>query len=158
MPYFLRQIRQSRWFDLPWLPIGELQGDSLRDLETADNTLSVFEVNSQHDKERVTVALAANRKYVSVFDYAVFDDTNFISLGIIAEPHEGTTPDAAVNQLHYNLRNLSLGGLSGLARVVSEVEHIRISENVVKARISEAIAAGTLSTDKLQPELLARIQ
>jgi len=140
------------------LPIGELQGDSLRDLETTDNTLSVYEVNNEHDKERVAVALAAHRKFVSVFDYAVFDDTNFASLGIIAEPHEGNTPDAAVNQLHYHLRNLTLGRLTGLARVVSEVEHIRIAPNVVKARISEAIAAGTLPTEKLEPELLARLQ
>ena len=158
MAYFLRQIRQSCWFDLPWLPIGELQGDSLLDLQTTDNTLSVCEVNSEHDKERVTVALAANGKFVSNFDYAVFDDTNFASLGIITEPHEGNTPDAVVNQLHYHLRNLTLGRLTGLARVVSEVEHIRIARHVVKTRISEAIAAGTLPAEKLEPELLERLQ
>ena len=106
----------------------------------------------------MTIALAANRDNVSVFDYAVFDDANFASLGIIAEPYEGTTPDIAVNQMHYHLRNLTLGGLTGLARVVSEVEHIRIAPNVVKSRISEAIASGTLPAEKLKPELLARIQ
>ena len=158
---FLRTIRQSRWYgypDLDWLPVGELQGDSLLDLRTTDNTLSVYAVNNEYDKERVTVALAANRKFIDVLDYAVFDDSDFASLGIIAEPYEGNTPDAAVNRLHYHLRNLTLGRLAGLAKVVSEVDHTRIARNVVKARISEAIAGGILPAEKLQSELLAALQ
>ena len=158
MAYFLRVIRQSHWFNLEWLPAGELQGDTLRDLQTSNNTLSVYEVRVEDDQERVAVALAANRRYLAVLDYAIFDDSNFNSIGIIAEPREGETPDAVVNQRRYNLMNLTIGRLAYLAQEVSRGTHSRIPEKVVKFRISEGIETGMISREKLQPELLQGLQ
>ena len=161
MANFLRQIRQARWLkypDLQWLPPGELQGDSFLDLQTTSNTLSVYAINGDTDKDRVTSALAANRDNASTFDYAVFDDAGFAALGIVAEPYEGTTLDVGVNQMHYHLINLTVGGLTGLARLVSEVEHFRIMPKQVASLVRATVAAGNVPVAKLKPDLRASIQ
>ena len=81
MPQLLRgNLRQTRWFvnpDIPWLAPGDLQGDSLVDLITEDNALSVYEVRNNVEEERVSVALAATRDRPAKYDYAVFEEERF---------------------------------------------------------------------------------
>ena len=161
MAHFLRVTKQTRWYqypDVPWLAIGELQGDALRDLETSDGILSVYEVSGEDEQERVAVALAAHRKYLDVVDYAIFDDSNFNSIGIVVESFEGLTPDGEVNQRHYNLKNLTIRRVSSLAEEISMGTHSRILRNLVKSRINQGIASGRISWEKLQPELLQGLQ
>jgi hypothetical protein len=159
--HFLRVIRQARWLqhpDLEWLPPGELQGDALRDLETTDNTLSVYEIKSEAEVAPVTLALAANRDNVAVLDYAIFDDAEFASLGIVAEQREGATPDAAVNAQHYNLRNLTVGQFAGLAYVISRGNHERLPRRQIKTLLTEAVTAGILNRHRMKPQLLRELQ
>ncbi len=157
MTYFLRVIRQTRWLkypDLDWLPVGGLQGDALGDLQTTGNALSIFKVESETDKERVVIGLAANRDNLANLDYAVFEDSLFNTLGIAAEQREGATPDIQVNNLHYELRNLTVGQVAQLAQVVSTGEHGRISRKQVKSQLQAAISAGTVDRGRLKPQLL----
>lgn len=157
MTYFLRVIRQTRWLkypDLEWLPDGELQGDALGDLQTTDSALSVFKVESETDKERVVIGLAANRDNPANLDYAIFEDSEFTSLGIAAEQREGATPDMEVNKLHFELRNLTVGRLAKLAQVVSMGKHDRIPRKLIKSRLQAALRAGTLNSERLKSQML----
>ena len=69
MSFFLRKIRKAKWYKDEkdtWLADGELQADSLVDLKTDDNALSVWYI--EHDKsnlKRVIAALGANTKKIS---------------------------------------------------------------------------------------------
>ncbi len=160
MARFLRQVSQRRWYkypDLDWLPAGELQGDALCDLRTTDNALSVFELKTEADKERVAIALAATRDGLDVFDYAVFDGSGLASLGIIADQTEGETPDIDVNKLHYDLRNLTVTRLASLAQVLSRGEFARIPVKDVKSKLKEALNAGTLDSARFNGKLLPRL-
>ncbi len=81
----MRVVRQARWYKYPeldWLPDGGLQADALGDLQTSGNALSVYRVENETDRERVIVALAANRDNLANLDYAIFDDAGLASIGI----------------------------------------------------------------------------
>lgn len=161
MPYYLRSIRQRRWFqhpDIPWLPQGELQGDALLDLQPKDNSLSIYEVRNEAEERRVAVALAANRDNLDVFDYAIFEGTQFPTIGVNVVPCEGETPDAEVNSFHHDLRQLTVHGLVGLAEVISTGKQNRIPRKTLKSRLVEAIKAGTLHKDKMKTGLLSKLQ
>jgi len=158
---FLRIIRQARWFaypDIPWLAPGELQADALSDLRTEGNSLSVWLVGSDPDERRIVVALAANRERLDVFDYVVFEDTRLVGLGVHIAPVDADTPDAAVNQFHRELRNLTVRQLAELAVVVSVGRRQRTLPKSVKSRLIEALQAGTLNRGKLNPKLLAELE
>ena len=153
MRQFLRSIRQGRWYRYPvvdWLDDGELQGDALSDIRTQDCRLSVYRVTSDADRQRVAVALAATRNEFSNMDYAVFVDSDLDALGITVQPTEGDTPDEAVNELHYELGNLTVKRLALLAKIVSVGEHRRIRQKQIKVLLQEAARSGRLDMARVK--------
>ena len=161
MTRFLRITRQARWLkhpDLEWLSQGELQSDALGDLQTRDNALSVYRVDGKKDAERVVVALAANRDNLANLDYAIFEDVDVASIDIEISQNEGETPDAEVNELHYDLANLTARRLVQLAQVISLGEHSRMPKKTVQVRLRRALLAGYLDKVRLKPHLLRSIQ
>ena len=69
MPLFLRIIRKAKWYkneQVPWLPEGELQADTLTDLSTKSNELSVWHIEDDRSNlEQVVTALAAGRDHLN---------------------------------------------------------------------------------------------
>ena len=157
MSSFLRLIRGGRWLKFPdvdWLQDGELQGDAFSDLQTSGGKLSIFKVDDETDKQRVVIALAANRDDVDVLDYAVFEDSNLASQGIVPDIQEGETPDKEANQLHYELRNMTVTRLAQLAEVVAAGEHKRILKKQIKSWLQKAVTTGDLNKTKMKRGLL----
>ena len=147
MSKFLRVIRQGKWHRYPevdWLEIGDLKGDALSDIQTQDGKLSVYLVDSEVDRRRVVVALAATRENVSNIDYAVFENARLVLLGIMVDQSPGKMPDQTVNGMHYELGRLTTKRLTQLADVVSAGEHKRILKKRIKELLKEAIDAGRL--------------
>ena len=156
----MRMTRQARWLKYPglnWLPQNEIQGDALRDLQSEDNRLSVYRVESKEDTERVVIALAANRDNLANMDYAVFDEAMLMSIDMTIAQQAGETPDEKVNKLHYDLKNLTVGRLAQLAAVVSAGEHERIPRKDIRDRLRRAVRTGTLDRGSLKPQLLETI-
>ena len=161
MASFLRVTRQARWLkypDISWLPRNEIQGDTLRDLQTDDNSLSVFRVESDQDTERVVTALAANRDNLANLDYAVFDDATLKSIGVNVAQRSGETPDREVNKLHYNLTNLTVTRLARLAAVVAAGQHERTPRKMIKGRLQRAVNKGSLDRHRLKSQLLQKLK
>jgi hypothetical protein len=80
VPLLLRGIRKRRWStdttdkSISWLSNGEIQSDALGDLNTSNNTLSVWYVeDDQSNLDQVITALASNRDAISNLDYVLFD-------------------------------------------------------------------------------------
>ena len=77
MSFILRKIRKGRWHGsdvLKWLPANELPADSLVDLATKDNQLSIYIVEGDRSNlDRIIAALSANCDFISNFDYALLD-------------------------------------------------------------------------------------
>lgn len=161
MPRFLRTIRQGRWLKYPsidWLQDGELQGDALSDLATEGGKLSVYRVSDENDLKRVVTALAANRGFLGNVDYAVFEDTDFVDLGIEANLESGKTPDMEVNQLHYDLCNLTVKRLADLAEIVSAGERKRVQRKEVLGWLQVAYAQGHFDETKIEPRILEALK
>lgn len=155
MKEFLRTTRRSRWYKYPlvdWLDEGELQGDALSDVKTCGGKLSVFSVANDADIQRVAVALAANREDFSNMDYAVFGDSSLRALGITVQHTEGDTPDESVNELHYELGNLTVERLALLTEIVSAGEHKRILQKQIKELLSEAAQCRQLDEKRIKYE------
>ena len=161
MRYFLRTIRQGRWLKYPsidWLQDSELQGDALRDLETEGGKLSVYRVSDEDDLKRVVTALAANRGFLGNVDYAVFEDTHFANLGIALELQSGTTPDIRVNQLHYDLCNLTVRRLASLAEIISVGKCNRVQKKMILDWLRAAYARGHFDEAKIEPKILEALK
>ena len=161
MSLFLRVVRQGRWLrfpDIPWLPVDELQADALSDLTTEKNGLSVYRVEGDGDRQRIIIALAATRDKPGNLDYVIFDDANMLALGITPEYREGETPDQSANKLHWELRNLTVNHLSGLATILAAGEHERVQKKVIKARLRGALRSSLLERRTMKRSLLDALE
>ena len=158
MAEFLRVVRQARWFRLDWLPSDELQADAFSDLQTRDNKLSVYRLDSDADVQLVIVALAATREQLDNLDYVVFNDSGLGSLSIDLFQETGETPSDRANNLHWELRHLTNTRLLGLAQLLSESHHDRISKKQVQLWLKDALRAGVLDESKMKNTLLAKLK
>ena len=157
----MRVTRQGRWLkypDLDWLQPNEIQSDALLDLQTKGNRLSVYKIEDAEDAKQIAIALASNRDYPDNLDYAVFDDTTLVSTGIAISQQDGDTPHYKVNELHYDVSNLTVERLTVLAHAISKGAHVRVLRKVIEAEIQEAMRAGVLDEDKMKPKLLQKIR
>ena len=154
---FLRVTRRSRWFNLDWVPEGEVQGDALSDLMTRGNCLSLYEIRHQSDIIRVAVAFAATRDFVANVDYVLLDRGALTSLGLRICKSAGGTPDQGVNSMHHDIVFLSSRKLSDLASVMSQLQHTRIREKQVLTGIREGVLSGMLDRHAMKDRLVQKI-
>ncbi|MXX21344.1 MAG: hypothetical protein F4W68_03665 [Cenarchaeum sp. SB0661_bin_35] len=155
MKEFLRTTRQGRWYIYPevdWLDEYELQSDTLSDIMTKNGRLSVFSVSNHADKQRVAVALAANRENITNMDYAVFDESCLRPLGITVQQTKGETPDEYANKLHYELGDLTVERLALLTKIAYTGKHERIRQKHIKELLSEAARSRQLDENRIKHE------
>ena len=161
MTQYLRLVRQRRWAtfpDIEWIAPEETQADALLDLQTRNNRLSVFRVDSDNDIQRVVVALAASRDHVANIDYAVFDDDELIAQGIGITQTVGETPDKTANMLHHDIHNLTVRQIELLARTIALADHTRIHRRDIQTMLRDALQSGDLEPDVVRPGVLTRIR
>jgi hypothetical protein len=124
VPLVLRGIRFNRWYknpvqDFPWLPPGELPGDSLGDIAPQRCMLSVYLIENDHSNLwRVIAALAANQTSPSHFGFAVIDLQVLNDMGFKLSDQPGDTADDAVNSWHRDIVELSDTRLLALAQAI----------------------------------------
>jgi len=162
VPLFLRIIRKAKWYkneQVPWLPEGELQADTLTDLSTKSNELSVWHIEDDRSNlEQVVTALAAGRDNIASLDYALFDQQTLLAINIKIKETKGGSPDEKVNSWHRDLVELSATKLMALAKVIqTEAVKGRILPKDIIRLIKQAIASGQIERAKLKPGIVAKI-
>lgn len=161
MPAFLRAIKKARWHAKPewdgWRD-GDIQGDALLDFRTQDNALSVFRVDDGTEIGRIVTALAATKANVSHLDYVVFDDAALASYGVHTVQIDGKTPDSEVNQIHYDVINLTVLKLVRVAQTVSWFKRERVPRIEVKAKLREALENQWLDSERVDSRLLDQLR
>lgn len=164
MPYFLRVIRKPRWYlerALAYLDTGQFPADPLADLNTQDNLLSVWHVeDDQSNLARIVTALAANRERLDKLDYALIDHLKVQELQMKVERSSGGTPDRIANDWHRDICELSALNLTDLAKAIlpERDKRHRVSAKEIQQRIREAIQSGRIDTDRLKPQLKAKLE
>ena len=160
MPFFLRKISIRRWDSLPWLPTGDLQADSLKDLKTENNCLSVWWVEDDlSNLDQVVAALAANCDDVANFDYSLFDQ-NLISVdNIEAKRIKGASLDENANSSwHRDLAEMSGFKLVRLAKsIFTGSTKKRILEKQVLKLIAKAVASGNIDKASLKEKVKEKV-
>ena len=63
-----------------------------KDLPTSDGVLSIWEIDEGFNPERISIALAATRRSLDVFDYVVFDGSKLSPPSFSIERKTGETP------------------------------------------------------------------
>jgi hypothetical protein len=160
MPLFLRSISNlTRWDtdkDLSELSINDLSADTITDLRTKDNKLSVYQVeDNRSNLDSIITAVAATREYLSHFDYLLFDPSIAEGLHILKEKTKGTTKDDSVNDCHWNLLVPSATKLMELAmELLKRAEKERRDATIVAKALDEASRAGRVKLgDRLREEV-----
>src|SRR5687768_8214903 len=107
----MRVVRRNRWYPeglQAWLRKGEPPADSLLDLQTEDNQLSVWLIDDgRSDVERIAVAIAATRQSLSPFDYRLVRLHAVTRLRLRLAQTPGNSADQEANHLwHRDLSRL----------------------------------------------------
>ena len=98
MPLLARMVRKPKWYknqNVPWLPKDKLQADSLVDLKTENNSLSVYHIKDDlSNLEQVITAHATTRQDISNLDYILFNPELLPKLNIAIKHTKGKTKSA----------------------------------------------------------------
>lgn len=158
MGLLLRTVRHSRWLKdsaRPWLERGDVPADSLADLPTTDQTLSVWSIESDRaNLERVVRAVAVGKQKLDHSGWVLFDSAILEPLGIGLVEVEGRSKDKGANSWHRDLVDLSGLKLVGLARGILLNGECGV---VLKKRMAALILAG-IEANHLPPDTLKRLQ
>lgn len=149
MAYLLRKIRKIRWTqEIDWLLDEDLQADTLGDLGTTSNELSVYHVDhNKNNLRRIISALAVNTKEYSNVDFALFDENLIAELGIKMKKSKGELADEQVNQWHSDLYELTASKLLELAKSIKK-------NSIIERKMPKEVLA--LVADSLQNDFLDR--
>ena len=155
MPFILRKIRKARWHGsdvLDWLLPNDVQADSLLDLSTKDNQLSVYIVDDDRfNLDRILAALAGNCDFISNIDYALIPAEVLTRIEIKTAETKGETSDEEVNIAHKDLIELSAFQILELAKSISATgERARLTAKKVAELIERSIAEGFIDQTRLK--------
>ena len=159
MARFLRVVRQGRWSRPTWkasIP-QQWQADALGDLATQGNALSVFLVDTQQTTDQVIAGLAAKRKNLTNFDYAVIDSNLLTNLGVRTEPQTGETLHPEANQLHHNIVELTAINSLMLVRSIPPESVVRVQWKRVGVIVKQEIEAGYIKKHDVSEGILDKI-
>jgi hypothetical protein len=159
-PLFLRMISSLNKWDREntylWLAPDDIPADPITDLKTADNKLSVFQVNNGDEIRinKIAAALAAKRLTLQPFAYILFDVGLPSRLDIQVGKTNRGTDIQIVNDWHFELIELSAQKLFSLTRdLLLNADPERKRENEVVPLIMENVRSGELDPDKMDERL-----
>jgi hypothetical protein len=143
----LRKIDPPRWVTtgkhLKWLAAGEYQANALRDLNTQNNRLSLYELDADESNLHRTIAALASLQYPGDFGYVLLDQEMLVSNGFILDPSEpGTTRDPDVDSKHVDIAELTGSALHRLAILVVQSHRTDADEDDVRMYIRTSIENG----------------
>lgn len=150
---FLRAIKRTRWNDDP-----VDKSAALLDLAPIERPLSFWGFENQADEERIIVALASTRRYLSRLDYVVFEEFELYPLGIQCIQSQGETPYASVNRrYHYDLAVITDRQIDGLIRIISNSERKTYRPIQLKELLIDYVKKGHLDTSRMERVLLGKL-
>ena len=124
MPLVIRFIKSYlNWEILPeesqWLQKEEIPADPLSGLQTKRNTLSVYLINDDKSKlERCVSAFAVTKSSIQEVNYILFEEMYIQEAGIKYIQSDGELIDKEINNLHFNLSEISSQKLVKLAKLI----------------------------------------
>lgn len=147
-------------------PDAFINGDTLSDLRTTDNSLSVWKADTSEDLNDALVALALNRDKVDKIAYCFLDETilNRIEIQLSGEK-QGAGPglDSVILSKHRDLIDLDFWRLGYLAEYMLSLLNDTNNQKVisrlnVKHLLVDYKDAGKIDITKMNPKLKADLK
>lgn len=140
MTLVVRKLDLKKWLYTPLsdLDSDDIEADLLRDFETKENELSIFEVKDEVDAKRAVAAIVAGSYSPRDVGYVIIKLEELKEAGLDVEKEAGGTLDSDVNENHINIINLSGKGIIKLARILKsyrEKELFQVLPNDELAKI-----------------------
>lgn len=159
---FLRVVSRANWIRTswpPWVPAGDVPSDSLSEIWTTDNELSVYKADSQDEIDSAVAGIAAGRANISPVDYVLISPETLDNFGLKAAASPGATHSRTANALHADV--LDISGLNLLilaAAMADDLPKIRVARRQVETLLQRGIATGDIDVTALQPSLVSALK
>ena len=165
MAYLVRKIARSKWPD-KICPVEELPGDTIADIRTSNNELSVWLIDSTDGLDSAALALSASSKTDKIeklqLVWIPLDEIEKKQLNV-SDENEGDTiiPDLA--DMHRDLNNLTYGALGKIASIIQnellEKNNYKLfSRGDVKKALVAAYKDRRIAEERCSPKLLEEIR
>lgn len=164
MPLFVRTgLRYNRWLETEGRAPHDFPADTISDLATKGDQLSVFEITDAITAERIAIAVAAGKSSPDHTAYSVFEGAELQRVGITTEKTLGGTADEEVNGTHYNLHIGSTGRLLDLCAIIANGRLVPILKEKGIELLKRGFESGQLDyrrnivlTDKVKAQISGR--
>lgn len=168
MSLYLRQLDNKICWEwggakdrYPWLLSGQFPAAPLRDLKPSVNSsISIWFIEDDRSNlSRIAASVAAGRNTLDKFDYALFEENLLTQVGVKLKKTEGGSKDTQANRdWHWDLIELTLDQLFKLAQLIHQsAVRDRFFDDEVAGFIEQAIKAGRIRRDSINPRILARL-
>lgn len=158
-------LHNKRYWDgkefegMGWLEKEDLPADTLKNVQTIENSLSVYLVDDEfHNENIILCGFAATRDNLNYVDFIVLDEELFNKLGITIETTPGNTIIEEVNYLHRNLTEISTNKLIAIIEAsISDGSMKRKTENKLKKMFQDEIKKGTIKIEDLNIKIQSKL-
>lgn len=142
-------------------------GDSVTDLHTSQNTLSVWLINDISEIDDVLIAFALKRSDIAKLCYVVLDESDIKDMDINFEcrPEEGYVEgfqDDSVFNKHYDLIDIDFWRLGFLTEYIFERvgknERDTLSTSDIRTLFKRYINTGKIKMDDVNEKLKSKLQ
>jgi hypothetical protein len=157
----VRKINKAKWFS-DGRVIGDPSADAMTNcLRTTQNTLSVWQINSETEIEDAVLAIVSGQDHLETMDIVMLEDDYVIKCEICTEETEGLTPVSDLRNKHRDLTSLNYWTMGMVAYHI--IENIkkdksqRFTEAKLKKIIKDAIAANRLKLADLKEAIQKKV-
>ena len=117
MSYLLRQIDGAKWLKPKNIAQdSKFPADLVTDLQTANNTLSVYLIDKDTDIEKSIIAIAS-KKFLKEFTFALIKLSD-VEKDFTIKPTTSKSPFEEADSLHYDFLRLTANDLIKLAMLI----------------------------------------
>jgi hypothetical protein len=163
MSLLARKINRGRWIRKPYLPETAIRADSVTDLKTTNDELSLWRCEGNDDVDQVFLALATGSHVTSfdTMDVVLLPEAELTNAGVLIVSVAGDTAVEELKSRHVNLVRLDLERLGALAETLTEFvkrnEVQRRTKGQISRLLQSALSAGRLQAEELSEELRAKL-
>ena len=159
MPFLVRTINRENWPEPNEISdISKLSADALKDLNTTNNELSVWEVDSEDDVWKGVLAYIASRnsKVTDDVDIVVIKEDDLKDKKLSVTYHKNPTNFMGMEDKHKDILELDYKSMGNLASVIIKAldeEKDRICSKIeVDEWFKKAIQEGYISSSKIDKD------
>jgi hypothetical protein len=119
-----------------------VRADAFQDLTTSENKLSFFFLpDDQQLIERVVAAVFCGRQSYGGVGYSLLNDSDFKNVNLKMEKSKGNSPDAGINQYHYDAIKMTTDDLNRLAKAILGSRIFPQTDSQIKILVQRSIGS-----------------